>query len=106
MTQPYFAPVGGRSGKLACTVCGRRGYPPSTPERSWQAACLRGHLPCPDCGKPLAVLKNGSQRKHGRCPAGGQMRLPQALIDRVHGRVQSSPADSESAQVTPEIRPT
>jgi hypothetical protein len=28
-----------------------------------------------------------------------QPQLPQAMIDRVHGRVQSGPADSESPQV-------
>jgi len=50
--------------KVYCTVCGADGYPYG----DWMEAHRRGHLPCPRCGKLLAVLKNGAPRVHGRCP--------------------------------------
>ena len=52
------------SAKVACSVCGRRGYRGGT----WQDVCRRGHKPCRWCGRPLVVLLDGSARLHARCP--------------------------------------
>ena len=54
----------GRSIRIRCSICGREGYPGGR----WMEACERGHAPCPDCGKQLSLLANGSPRTHARCP--------------------------------------
>lgn len=71
-----FPRVGGTSEKLQCVTCGHRGYPwPEYPEGAptiaqwWANSCLRGHAPCPRCGKQLVVLRNGHPRTHPRCPS-------------------------------------
>jgi hypothetical protein len=50
--------------KVQCAVCGRRGYPGG----AWQNPHRKGHAPCPDCGKQLTLLANGTPRFHTRCP--------------------------------------
>lgn len=57
-----------RSVKVACIVCGRRGYPSGT----WQDSCRRGHRACRNgCGRLMSVFPNGAARRHAshRCPA-------------------------------------
>lgn len=65
---PIFIPVGNCSRKVECIFCGARGYDVSERRPSWKAAHLRGHAPCPDCGKMLSLKINGLPRRHGRCP--------------------------------------
>lgn len=63
-----FKPAGPRSSKLACVICGRRGYPGGR----WQEVCRRGHAECRNgCGKLMGLLVDGSPRRHPshRCPA-------------------------------------
>jgi hypothetical protein len=63
-----FAPLeGSRTGKVQCTVCGATGYDWDG-KKSWKNAHLRGHAPCPLCGKQLTLLMNGAPRTHSRCP--------------------------------------
>jgi hypothetical protein len=59
------------SAKIRCTDCGRSGY--DQKGRGWQAACERGHAPCPDCGHlnalnsehlPRRCVGNGAVRRH------------------------------------------
>lgn len=64
MTSPGFTYAGPRGTQVACDVCGRRGYD----RNLWQDVCRRGHLPCSDCGRRLAVRLDGSARVHTRCP--------------------------------------
>lgn len=62
-----FERAGPRSGKVACTVCGRKGYDYG----SWKDACRRGHRPCRNgCGRLMSVLHNGAARRHPshKCP--------------------------------------
>lgn len=57
-----------RTGPWECGVCGRRGWStPSPTRKGWHTACLRGHLPCPYCGRVLTVLSDGTGRVHTRC---------------------------------------
>lgn len=53
--------------RVACSACGRNGYP--SDGYGWQAACLRGHRPCPDCNKWMPITKHGKTQFHNRCPA-------------------------------------
>lgn len=70
-----FESAGPHSIKLRCRICGRTGYETRNGltgeivnRHSWQLTCMRGHRPCPRCGRMLSVLRNGSARTHGRCP--------------------------------------
>lgn len=56
-----FEWIGGRSGKVRCTVCGRTGWGsldprPSRWDRSWQQTCLAGHPHRCVCGRRFANL--------------------------------------------------
>lgn len=65
------------SRKVACSVCGATGYglvtanglDPGYNFTPWQQKCLRGHAPCPDCGRWMSLRKDGrSPTTHTRCP--------------------------------------
>jgi len=55
--------------RIRCVVCGSIGYDVDGP-KSWKNAHLRGHAPCPRCGKPLSLRQDGKPRTHGTCPRG------------------------------------
>ena len=64
--------------KWRCNTCHRTGYGTgSTPWHqnwrgdaitNWSVACLRGHSPCPWCGRQLTLRMDGTPRVHARCP--------------------------------------
>lgn len=56
-----FVPNGPHSRKIKCRVCGRNGYPVFG-GRSWTERCLRGHAPCPHCGRMNYLRKDGTPR--------------------------------------------
>ncbi len=60
-----FAPAGPGSTYVRCTACGATGRESS----SWGDAHRRPHVPCRDCGKPLAATRQGGARGHFGCPA-------------------------------------
>lgn len=66
-----FEPCGGRSVRVRCKVCGTVGHDVllSLWPRCWKAQHLRGHAPCPKCGKQVPLLLNGNPQVHTRCPA-------------------------------------
>lgn len=62
--------------KWRCDTCGREGYgsdngpagtEPTWPH-GWAKSCLRGHAPCPWCGRDLSLRQDGTPRVHTRCP--------------------------------------
>lgn len=65
-----FEPVGDLSNKVKCVDCGAQGYDvDETYPHSWKRIHLRGHAPCPRCGRQLPLLISGTHRTHRRCPA-------------------------------------
>jgi hypothetical protein len=62
-----FERAGPHSERIRCRVCGATGYDVNH-KRSWKRAHLRGHAPCPHCGKPMSLMTNGKPRTHTRCP--------------------------------------
>ena len=53
MTTDLFTPV--PSGKIQCTICGRRGWPGYGP-RHWTNKCRAGHpYECPVCKRRFAT---------------------------------------------------
>lgn len=65
-----FIPVGPRSAKVMCTICGRKGYDARDP---WAAACRQGHpFTCPDCGRRSAdrwgAAQHARRHAHARPP--------------------------------------
>jgi len=63
-----FPPVGFRSVKVRCIVCGQRGYADDG-LNPWQESHMRGHKPCDYCGRMLVVRLDGTARVHTRCPS-------------------------------------
>jgi hypothetical protein len=59
-----FVYAGVRSVKLACTICGERGYC----DGKWMARHRRPHVPCAWCGRRFPVKLDGTGRVHTRCP--------------------------------------
>lgn len=59
-----FAPVPNSRCRVACRVCGASGLAGGL----WQRPHVRGHAPCPTCGKQLTVKLDHHPRKHARCP--------------------------------------
>ena len=57
------------STKYECVVCHTRGYGPIEGKfRSpWVETHLRGHSPCPWCGRQQTLRKDGTPRVHSRC---------------------------------------
>lgn len=72
----FFRPDTSR-GKVECRVCGVRGWP--TDGDGWQRAHLRGHGPCPKCGKVVTLTRSGTPRPHARCPQHGEKKQPSLL---------------------------
>ncbi len=64
MTAATFTRFSPHSLRVACGVCGAKGYPGC----AWQAAHQRGHSPCPRCGRQLPVKLDGAPRVHTHCP--------------------------------------
>jgi len=63
-----FEPVGRRSAKVRCTVCGAQGYDVAE-GFGWKATHQREHYPCAGCGKMLVCFPNGKPRhNHKNCP--------------------------------------
>ncbi|ACZ29621.1 hypothetical protein Xcel_0582 [Xylanimonas cellulosilytica DSM 15894] len=54
--------------KWRCNICGREGYGNDQGPYVWHKSCLRGHSPCPWCGRQLALRIDGTPRVHSRCP--------------------------------------
>lgn len=55
--------------KVRCVVCDSNGYPSTEHSESrWQRPHRRGHRPCLECGRQLAVRLDGTARRHSRCP--------------------------------------
>lgn len=63
MTERLFEPVPeSHVGRVRCTACGSTGF--ETGGRGWQRAHVRGHTPCPGCGRPMTHNLDGRPRKH------------------------------------------
>lgn len=59
-----FVVPGPLARKIACAICGERGYSGG----KWMDRHRRPHLPCPWCGRLFAVKLDGTGRIHTRCP--------------------------------------
>lgn len=70
------------SRRVACVVCGAKGYPLPLWPGSWQINHLRGHAPCgTGCGRMLVLCRDGSPRIHTRCPNRPRYPLPESIAE-------------------------
>ncbi len=50
-----------------CETCGHAGWGEPLVPDPWALTHARGHLDCPECGKPTPVAEDGSAQWHTRC---------------------------------------